>query len=107
MIMFNPVPFRNIGFIAQEVEKIYPELVKTDDEGYKSVAYSAHTPILVGAIKEQQKMINEQSKMISELKDVNTHAVSELGAMKDEISTLKKPVYESHATATEKLTASK
>ena len=46
-----------IGFIAQEIEKIYPELVFTDKDGYKSVDYSRLTPILVEAIKEQQKLI--------------------------------------------------
>ena len=43
---------RQIGLIAQEVEKIFPELVLTDTDGYKSVDYSKLTPILVEAIKE-------------------------------------------------------
>ncbi|MFZ9846747.1 MAG: tail fiber domain-containing protein [Flavobacteriales bacterium] len=51
---------RQIGVIAQEVEKIYPELVFTDVDGYKSVDYSRFTPILLEAMKEQQKMIEEQ-----------------------------------------------
>ena len=48
-----------IGFIAQEVEEIYPELVFTDPEGYKSLDYSKLTPILTEAIKEQQAQIEE------------------------------------------------
>lgn len=43
---------KQVGLIAQEVEKIYPELVQTDAEGYKSIDYSKLTPILVEAIKE-------------------------------------------------------
>jgi len=43
---------KQIGLIAQEVEKILPELVFTDKNGYKSVDYSKLTPILVEAIKE-------------------------------------------------------
>ncbi|PIY07278.1 MAG: hypothetical protein COZ21_01085, partial [Bacteroidetes bacterium CG_4_10_14_3_um_filter_31_20] len=31
---------RQIGIIAQEIEKIYPEVVLTDKDGYKSVDYS-------------------------------------------------------------------
>ena len=46
-----------IGFIAQDLEKIYPEMVFTDAQGYKSVDYSRLTPVLVEAIKEQQKQI--------------------------------------------------
>jgi hypothetical protein len=47
-----------IGFIAQELEKIYPELVNTNEDGYKSVQYSHMVPVLLEAIKEQQHLIN-------------------------------------------------
>lgn len=41
-----------IGFIAQEVEPILPELVSTDDKGYKAVEYDKMTAVLVEAVKE-------------------------------------------------------
>ena len=46
-----------IGLLAQEIEKIFPELVKQagDDEGTLSVNYQGMIPILINAIKEQQK----------------------------------------------------
>ena len=50
---------KQIGLIAQELEKIYPELVQTDANGYKTVDYSHITPILIEAIKEQQVIIEE------------------------------------------------
>ena len=44
---------RQLGFIAQEVEALYPEMVLTDEKtGYKSVDYSRMTPVLLEAIKE-------------------------------------------------------
>ena len=49
----------NIGFIAQELENQFPELVKTNENGTKSVAYQNAVAILFEAIKEQQKQINE------------------------------------------------
>lgn len=52
---------KQVGLIAQEVEKIYPELVQTNEEGYKSIDYAKLTPILVEAIKEL-KDENEQLK---------------------------------------------
>jgi hypothetical protein len=55
---------RQIGFIAQDLEKIYPELVMTDAEGYKSVDYSRLTPLLVEALKEQQRLIEKQGGML-------------------------------------------
>jgi len=41
-----------VGLIAQEVEALYPELVGTDAEGYKSVNYAQLAPVLIEAIKE-------------------------------------------------------
>ncbi|MCD4793265.1 MAG: tail fiber domain-containing protein [Bacteroidales bacterium] len=58
---------KQIGFIAQELELIIPELVKTDTEGNKAISYSKLTPILVKAIQEQQKQIEELNKKIDEL----------------------------------------
>ena len=58
---------KQIGFIAQDLEKIYPEVVFTDKEGYKSVDYSRLTPILVEAIKELNAKNEEQRKMIQEM----------------------------------------
>ena len=56
---------RQIGIIAQEIEKIYPEVVLTDKDGYKSVDYSRLTPILLEAIKEQQKIIDNRQFAIN------------------------------------------
>jgi hypothetical protein len=51
---------RSVGFIAQEVEKVLPEVVQTEKnaEGYKSVQYDKIVALLVEAIKDQQKQID-------------------------------------------------
>jgi hypothetical protein len=49
----------NIGFIAQELEEQFPELVSTDKEGRKGVMYQNMVAVLLEAIKEQQKQIDE------------------------------------------------
>ncbi|MEP1307170.1 MAG: tail fiber domain-containing protein [Balneola sp.] len=41
-----------IGVVAQEVEKIYPEFVHTDEDGMKSVNYAQLTAVLIEAVKE-------------------------------------------------------
>ncbi|MBC7447278.1 MAG: tail fiber domain-containing protein [Hymenobacteraceae bacterium] len=46
-----------MGLIAQELEKLYPELVFTDTDGYKAVNYAQLTPVLIEALKEQQVQI--------------------------------------------------
>jgi len=48
-----------IGVIAQEVEKIIPEVVLTHEDGIKSVAYGSLVGLLIEAVKEQQEQINE------------------------------------------------
>jgi len=58
-----------IGFIAQDVEKIFPEFVVTDRDGYKSVAYGQISAVIVEAIKEQQEEIDELKQIILEMQD--------------------------------------
>jgi Chaperone of endosialidase/Head domain of trimeric autotransporter adhesin len=67
-----------IGFIAQEIERILPEMVFTDEKGYKSVDYARLTPVLVEAMKEQQKMIDDLRKANVDLKNVNDRLESRL-----------------------------
>lgn len=59
----------DIGVIAQEVEKVFPQLVSTNKTtGLKSVEYSNLVGPLIEAVKEQQKEIEEMRKEIEELK---------------------------------------
>jgi trimeric autotransporter adhesin len=53
---------RQLGVIAQEVEQLYPELVQTDANGYKSVDYIKLTPILIEAIKELNDKVENLEK---------------------------------------------
>ncbi len=59
---------KEIGVIAQELEKVYPELVATDTEGYKSVQYSHLVPVLIEAIKDQQELIQSLESNVDNLK---------------------------------------
>ena len=56
---------KGIGLTAQNVEGVFPELVRTDSaSGMKSVEYGNLVAPLIEAVKEQQKMINEQKGLI-------------------------------------------
>ena len=57
----------DIGLIAQELEEVIPELVKTDNNGYKSIVYQKLTAVLIEAVKEQQQEINNLSNRIAML----------------------------------------
>lgn len=70
-VSFDKDGNRNIGVIAQEVEQVVPEVVKTEDDemGTKSVAYGNLVGLLIQAIKEQQAEIDSLKNLISS-KDV-------------------------------------
>ncbi len=55
------------GVIAQEVEKVFPNLVLTDKEGFKSVNYIGLIPVLLQATKEQQEIIEQKETKIQNL----------------------------------------
>lgn len=55
----------HIGFIAQEVQKIFPYLVSTDKNGILSVDYTSMIPLLVEALKKQQSQIDSLKQLIS------------------------------------------
>jgi Chaperone of endosialidase len=54
----------DIGVIAQEVEKVLPEIVAERDDGTKAVKYEKLAALLIESIKEQQKLIENQQKQI-------------------------------------------
>jgi hypothetical protein len=61
---------KQIGFIAQDLMKIYPEIVIEGKDGYLTVDYSKLTPILVEAIKEQNSEIKSLKKELKEIKSI-------------------------------------
>ncbi|MGQ0827312.1 MAG: tail fiber domain-containing protein [Bacteroidota bacterium] len=59
---------KHLGFIAQEVETIIPEVVRTTNNGFNTVSYTEIIPLLAGAIKDQQKQIQNKDSVINVLK---------------------------------------
>ena len=55
---------RQTGVIAQNVETVLPEVVETNEKGIKTVSYGNMVGLLVEAIKEQQKQIDELKALI-------------------------------------------
>ena len=55
---------KDIGVIAQEIEKVLPELVQTRENGYKAVKYDKIVALLIEGIKEQDLRIKELENKI-------------------------------------------
>ena len=67
-----------VGLIAQEVEKVFPQLVTTKADGYKAVNYSKLSPILLEAIRNlnvemeevDENLNNQYQKLDSEIEEL-------------------------------------
>lgn len=58
---------KQIGFIAQDLEVVYPQVVNTRTDGYKTVDYDLLVPALVEAIKELNTKVTSQDSIIKSL----------------------------------------
>ena len=79
LMAMNPVSYnwkadpdgpRSMGFIAQEMQEVMPEAVSTgdDDDAMMSMDYGRITPILVSALQDAHRKIDELAAEIAELK---------------------------------------
>jgi hypothetical protein len=55
---------QDIGFIAQDVEQVVPEVVFTNKLGYKTVQYNKLVTVAIGSIQEQQTRINMMNEKL-------------------------------------------
>lgn len=60
---------RQVGVIAQQVEKVLPEVVSEDKNGYLSVSYTGIVPLLIEAFKDQRSHIKELEDRIKKLEE--------------------------------------
>lgn len=70
------------GLIAQEVEKVFPDLVKTNEYGVKSVDYIKLTPLILKATQEVDAENSKLKKSIDTLKEEQLRQKQELEVLK-------------------------
>jgi hypothetical protein len=58
---------KHYGFIAQDLEKIFPELVSNNLKGYKTVNYIELIPIMLSKMQSMQEEINDLKKVNSKI----------------------------------------
>ncbi len=67
-VITNSTPeVEQIGFIAQEMQKVFPEIVVEDKNGTLGIQYTALIPVLVKALQEQQAEIDDLKLRIEKL----------------------------------------
>jgi len=86
----------NVGFSAQNVQKIFPEAVGTDTDGYLNFNMHSILVAYVNAIKEQQQMIDSLKFQVQSLKSeqvkqqtINDKQQTQLTIQQKEIETIK------------------
>ena len=84
---------QQIGFIAQDVEKIIPQVVTSGGE-YKSLNYQNLTAVLAGAIQQQQGMINTQGAAINDQQNQITDYGLQITKQTSDVSELQTAVNE-------------
>ena len=57
---------QNIGVLAQDIQKVFPELVSTDDRDMLAVNYQGLVPVLINGLKEQDAKMKEQDAKMKE-----------------------------------------
>jgi len=96
---------KQIGFLAQELEKEFPELVSPPDEEneYYGVNYIGMIPVLLEAIKEQQKMIDKQQQRIEQLEKGNNVTANTLKSLNTNAPTATQEMHLSDSQISETL----
>jgi len=61
---------QKIGVLAQDIQKVFPELVSTDDRDMLAVNYQGLVPVLINALKEQDAKMKEQEKRLERLEAI-------------------------------------
>jgi hypothetical protein len=59
----------DIGLIAQEVQKVLPDIVTANDKGILTIDYVRFTPVLIKAVQEQETQIEKQQQLIDQQRD--------------------------------------
>ena len=78
----------DMGLLAQDLEKVLPELVSESDDGYKAISYESLTALLIEALKEQQGQMMAQQGEITSLREENTSLKTHMSDQQKAIDTL-------------------
>lgn len=85
---FDPKGVRQLALVAEEVEKINPDLVKRDRDGkLQTVRYDAVKAMLLNEFLKEYRKVQEQAKTIAELKD---EIINPTAIVKDQTTQIQK-----------------
>ena len=86
----RPLLRQGAFFLAQELQKVFPEAVTLGADGFYTISYSTLIPVVVQGIKEQQQQVNELKDENQQLKITVDMLVKEMEMLKKQIESIKK-----------------
>jgi len=105
---YKELSTNQVGVVAQDVEAVLPEAVTTDEAGYKSVRYHYLVPLLIEALKEQDKTVKDQARILAQQEQeiarlaagnlAVQQKLAELAAVKEQMARLEAAVQRVAAT---------
>jgi hypothetical protein len=79
---------REVGLMAQDVERVLPEAVSQDADGYRSVAYHMLIPLLVEAVKAQDAVVSAQAAEIARVQAAQADQAAALDRLAAQVAGL-------------------
>ncbi len=80
----------HFGLMAQELEKVFPQLVHEDNEGYKGINYTELIPVLIQSNQEQQAIIHQQKQAINQQNRTLSQQQTQIEALQKAVEALQK-----------------
>ena len=83
-----------MGFLAQDVQKIFPQLVKPldEDSDVLTLGYSGLIPVMIKGMQEQQEIIDRLLQENDELKSTNSDLLNQINAIHIKLLQIEKEV---------------
>ena len=83
---------RHVGFIAQDVQQVAPELVKQRPDGMLAVNYTGFVPLLAGAVKELRAEVRSNRRVLNEAVKTRVALEAQVKVQRAELELLRKQV---------------
>lgn len=80
------------GLVAEEVEKVLPDIIGKDEYGNLFINYSGFIPVLIQALQEQQGVINQQNSTLNSQNATISTLITQIQLLQNDLNEIKKKI---------------
>jgi len=77
-----------LGLVAQDVEAVVPEVVQENEDGHKCIRYPQLVALLIEAVKEQEKIVQDQSEVLAQYQEAIARLTATTSAIQQQLAAL-------------------